>query len=451
MRRIVFVLCVLLTTSSVAQHTYKYRIVLTDKNKNSYSLSKPEKFLSAKALERREKQGIAVDSTDLPVTQKYVKAISKQGVEIINTSRWNNTVLIQSSDTTIVDKISSLAFVKEVRKVWTSPDSISARDAKRKELVKNEYEKVESYYGKSAGQVEMLQVDKLHGAGFRGQGMTIAVLDAGYFNVDTIELLRNINIAGVRDFVNPYSDIYAEGAHGMKVLSCMAANAPNVLVGTAPEASYWLLRTEDDDSEQLVEQDYWATAIEFADSVGADVINTSLGYYRFDDKSTNITYRELDGRYSLASNSASMAASKGMVVCCSAGNAGAGIWKKITVPGDADNVLTVGAVNKNRLNAAFSSIGNTADGRMKPDVMAQGSSCAVIGVKGDVEFGNGTSYASPILCGAVTCLWQALPDLTAFQVMELVKQAGDRADFPDNIFGHGIPAFWKAYTEHSNR
>lgn len=254
-----------------------------------------------------------------------------------------------------------------------------------------------------------------------------------------------MHLLGIRDFVNPQSDIYAENYHGMKVLSCLAANQPDVLVGTAPEASYWLLRSEDDDTEQPVEEDYWAAALEFADSVGVDVVNTSLGYYEFDDKACNYRYRDLDGHYSLMSNSASMAVDKGLVVVCSAGNSGRGTWKKLTPPGDAEHVITVGAIDKNLVNADFSSIGNTADGRVKPDVMAVGVSSAVSGNDGTVAHANGTSFASPTFCGLVACFWQACPWLTAKQVVKAMQDAGDRKEYPDNIFGYGIPDVWKAY------
>ena len=218
-----------------------------------------------------------------------------------------------------------------------------------------------------------------------------------------------------------------------------------MMIGTAPEASFWLLRSEDEYSEHLVEQDYWAAAIEFADSVGVDVVNTSLGYYAFDDKSKDYRYRDLDGHFALMSRQAAKAADKGMIVVCSAGNAGSGPWKKTTPPGDADNVLTVGAISKKGELAPFSSIGNTADGRVKPDVMAVGLGSDVMGTDGVLRRANGTSFSSPIMCGMVTCLWQALPNLTAKEIIELVRRSGDRAKYPDNIYGYGIPDMWKAY------
>ncbi len=275
--------------------------------------------------------------------------------------------------------------------------------------------------------------------------MTIAVIDAGFHNADKITAMQNIRILGTRDFVNPSADIFAESSHGMMVLSCIGMNRPEIMTGTAPEASFWLLRSEDESSEHLVEQDYWAAAVEFADSVGVDVVNTSLGYYSFDDKSKNYAYHHLDGQYALMSRQASRAADKGMVLVCSAGNSGMGSWKKLTPPGDAENVLTVGAIDKEGLLAPFSSVGNTADNRVKPDVMAVGLGADVIRTDGNQGKANGTSFSSPIICGMVACLWQARPELTAKEVIELVRRAGDRAGFPDNIYGYGIPDMWKAY------
>ncbi len=193
-----------------------------------------------------------------------------------------------------------------------------------------------------------------------------------------------------------------------------------------------------------MEEDYWAEALEFADSVGVDVVNTSLGYYEFDDTTMNYRYRDLDGHYSLMSHSASLAADKGLVLVCSAGNSGRGTWKKITPPGDAENVITVGAADRNLVNADFSSVGNTTDGRVKPDVMAVGVASAVAGNDGTVSHANGTSFASPTLCGLVACFWQACPWLTAKQVVEAVRNAGDRKEYPDNIYGYGVPDIWKA-------
>ena len=425
----------------------KYRICLKDKAATEYSLQRPEEFLSEKALERRRRQRLEVDSTDLPVCRRYVDEIRRMGVSIVVTGKWENFVTVSCNDSTIIDRIAALPFVRSTERVWMRPDK-EVIAPQRDSLVNSPEKYPDSYYGAGAAQIQLSRGDKLHEAGFWGQGMTIAVIDAGYHNADSITAFDLERVLGVKDFVDAHADLFAEQSHGMAVWSCMAMNRPEVMVGTAPEASYWLLRSEDDYSEHLVEQDYWAAAVEFADSVGVDVINTSLGYYEFDDKQKNYTFCQLDGRHALMSRQASRVADKGMVLVCSAGNAGSGPWKKITPPGDADNVLTVGAVGKDGVLASFSSIGNTADGRIKPDVVAVGYKADVMGTDGNLTKANGTSFASPIMCGMVACLWQACPTLTAKEVIELVRRSGDRIACPDNIYGYGVPDLWKAYQEY---
>ena len=429
--------------------TLKYRINLRDKAQTEYSLDRPEEYLSPKALERRARQGIAVDSTDLPVCRTYINKIKETGVRVVVTGKWENFVTVSCNDSTLMDGIAALPFVRSVERVWKAPASAAEPVVdKRDSLVNQPTIHPDSIYGTAITQIAMSRGDELHKAGFRGEGMTIAVIDAGYHNVDRITAMRNIRIRGTRDFVEPGSDIYAKGSHGMSVLSCMAMNMPNVMTGTAPEASYWLLRSEDERSEQPVEQDYWAAAVEFADSVGVDVLNTSLGYYVYDDPAQNLRLRDLDGQHQLMSRQASRIADKGMILVCSAGNAGMESWKKITTPGDADNVLTVGAIDKRGILAPFSSIGNTQDGRIKPDVVAVGLGSDVMRTNGNTGHANGTSFASPIMCGMVACLWQACPDLTAKEVIALVRRVGDRADAPDNIYGYGVPDLWKALQEY---
>ena len=437
--------------ASAQQDTLKYRISLKDKAATEYSLKKPEKYLSAKAIERRRKQNLPIDSTDLPVCRKYIDEIRKQGVKIVVTGKWDNFVTVSCNDTTLIDRIAALPFVLSTEKVWISPGAGKPSMATERDSVLNQPTiHSDSIYGRAITQIQMSNGDKLHEAGFKGQGMTIAVIDAGFHNVDKITAMQNIRILGTKDFVNQQADIFAESSHGMSVLSCIGMNRPDIMTGTAPEASFWLLRSEDEYSEHLVEQDYWSAAVEFADSVGVDVINTSLGYYSFDDKSKNYKYRDLDGRHALMSRQASHIADKGMILVCSAGNSGAGSWKKITPPGDADNVLTVGAIDKRAVLATFSSVGNTADHRVKPDVVAVGVGSDVIRTDGNQGRANGTSFSSPIMCGMVTCLWQACPTLTAKEVIELVRRSGDRAGFPDNIYGYGVPDMWKAYNDYKS-
>ena len=418
--------------------TLKYRISLKDKNATTYSLERPQEFLSEKSIMRRQKQNLPLDSTDLPVCREYVEAIKAKGVHIVVTGKWDNFVTVSCNDSTLIDQIVGLPFVRSAEKVWKWKKVEAAPPKKEK--------KVTPIQDTGFRQMEISGANLLHDAGYKGQGMTIAVIDDGFNHVNKIKGMDNIRILGTKDFVNPTSDIFAEGGHGTSVFSCMAMNRPQLMTGTAPEASYWLLRSEDNDSEYPVEQDYWSAAVEFADSVGVDLINTSLGYYTFDDPVKDYRYRDLNGQFALMSRQASKAADKGMIVVCSAGNSGADSWKKITPPGDAFNVLTVGAIDKDGVLAKFSSVGNTADGRVKPDVVAVGFEATVMGIDGQLRKANGTSFSSPIMCGMVACLWQSLPELTAKEVIELVRRSGNRIDFPDNIYGYGIPDLWKAYS-----
>lgn len=415
----------------------KYRISLKDKAATTYSLKRPREFLSEKSIQRRQKQNLPIDSTDLPVCRAYIEAIEAKGVHVVVTGKWDNFVTVSCNDSSLIGQIARLPFVLSTEKVWKF-QNIVATPKKEK--------KVNPTPDTAFRQMEVNRANLLHDAGFKGQGMTIAVIDDGFNSVDKIADMKNIRILGTKDFVNPAGDIYKEGGHGTMVFSCMAMNQPTVMTGTAPEASYWLLRSEDGDSEHLVEQDYWSAAIEFADSVGVDLVNTSLGYYTFDDPTKDYRYRDLNGHYALMSRQASKAADKGMIVVCSAGNSGADSWKKITPPGDAENVLTVGAIDRDGVLAKFSSVGNTADGRVKPDVVAVGFEATVMGIGGKPHKVNGTSFSSPIMCGMVACLWQARPELTAKEIIELVRLSGDRTDFPDNIYGYGIPDMWKAYS-----
>lgn len=453
MKKLFFLLgfALLAVGASAQQDTLKYRISLKDKAATTYSLKHPEAFLSQKAIERRRKQHLPIDSTDLPVCRKYIDEIRRQGVNIVVAGKWENFVTVSCNDSTLIDRIAALPFVRETEKVWIAPAGDKpSMSTQRDSLVNTPTVHPDSIYGLAINQIQLSKGDKLHQEGFKGQGMTIAVIDAGFHNVDKIAAMQNIRILGTKDFVNPQADIFAESSHGMMVLSCIGMNQPGIMTGTAPEASFWLLRSEDEYSEHLVEQDYWAAAVEFADSVGVDVLNTSLGYYTFDDKSKDYKYRELDGHHALMSRQASRIADKGMVLVCSAGNFGMSSWKKITPPGDAENVLTVGAIDKEALLAPFSSIGNTADNRIKPDVVAVGLGSDVMRTDGNQGKANGTSFSSPIMCGMVACLWQACPTLTAKEVVELVRKVGDRVDFPDNIYGYGVPDMWKAYEEYKS-
>lgn len=417
-----------------------YRLQLQDKAGSPYSLERPEEFLSMKSLERRRRQGLQLDSTDLPVSQRYLGELSQRGLRVVSKSKWNNTVVVALPQPDDLGQLRDIPFVTEVTHLFSAPDTVEV--SQRDELMEQNLEKVPV---DSRRQLTMLNLQRLHEAGYRGRGMTIAVLDGGFMNADRIPLLSNVRVVAHRDCVYPPSpEFFGELDHGTEVLSTMAMNRPDTMVGTAPEAQYILVRTEDGRSESLAEEDWWAAAAEYADSIGVDMLNSSLGYHHFDRSLGDHPYRELDGRTSICSRSASLLAGKGMILVASAGNEGLGSWKKINVPGDADNILTVGAVNEQCINTGFSSVGPSADGRVKPDIMAMGYHSAVVSGKGTLTTANGTSFSSPISCGAVACLWQSLPQLTAMQIIDLVRSSADRYEYPDNVFGYGIPDYWKA-------
>lgn len=425
-----------------------YRLYLRDKDlqHTPFSVKRPEQFLSARSIERRKRQGLPVDVTDLPIAPAYLDSVSRTGIEIVGQSKWNNTLLVKIHKEKELNKLNSLSFITKKLKVFSSPDSITERKRSsfRKEL--NSWESVPIHYGAAAEQLKSLGGQRIHERGFYGNGMMIAVFDGGFMNVDRIPALHGVKLAGLKDFVVPKSNnIFEEMEHGTMVLSTMAANAPNLYVGVAPEAQYVLVRCEDERTESLAEEDYWASAAEYADSLGVDVINSSLGYHDFDDVKTNHLYWEQDGETALISHTASMCADKGIICVNSAGNDGMGVWKKINFPADAKNILTVGSINEQGKNAAFSAVGPTADGRIKPDVMAYGSPTSVITGRGSIINDNGTSFSSPLIAGMTACLWQALPHKTAKQIIKLVKMAGNNQQHPDNIYGYGVPDFWKAY------
>ncbi len=433
---------------------YVYRFYLKDKRGGTCSIDRPRKFLSQKSIDRRKKQKLRVDSTDLPVPAALVSQLETKFTHVIGTSKWNNTVLVSARDTTLLNELRALPFVKEARMVYQFPDSIEENNRLLRPRHHEKFNRWDSLHNDPMGmaptQIEMVGGERLHEMELCGQGMTIAVLDGGFQNVDRIPCFSKTHIQGTRDFVseaygqkNP--DIYKGIDHGTKVLSALAAYAPEVMTGTAPQADYWLLRCEDPDIEMPIEQDFWAMAAEYADSLGVDIISSSVGYQEFDNHLGDYQLKDLDGHSTLISHTASLLAGKGIILCCSAGNSGMGYWKKITIPADACEVLTVGAIDQKRRNAPFASVGPTQDGRIKPDVVALGAGTTLISGRGTLIHDMGTSFSTPIISGMVACLWQGLPHKSARQIMELVRQSSSQYDTPDNIYGYGIPDFWQAY------
>lgn len=426
---------------------YRYRVYLADKKNNSYSLKEPEAFLSEKALARRKRLGIKLDKHDLPVSPFYLKELQAKGLRVHCVSKWNNTVVVEMSDTLQVEMLKRFSFVTGVKKVWESKDSVLCyQGLDRFSMIENKRDTLDCFYGKGEKQISQLDADELHKAGYCGQGITIAVIDGGFLNVDSISAFKHTKILGTRNFVDPTKSVYAElQPHGTMVLGCIAPNEPYFHVGTAPEASFYLLQSEDTTSEQPIEEDNWCAAVEYADSIGADIVTSSLGYTTFDKGHESHKYFEADGKTVVNSRVASLAASRGVLLLNSAGNEGDGTWKKIGFPADAPNILTVGAVDYEGVNTIFSSLGNTADGRIKPDVMAVGAGTWVVDAEGNFVQSNGTSFSCPVLCGAVACLWQAFPEKTPLEIIAAVLRSANNYEHPDNVYGYGIPNMWKAY------
>jgi subtilisin family serine protease len=285
--------------------------------------------------------------------------------------------------------------------------------------------------------------------GYTGEGLAIAVLDGGFRGVDTGVGFQSFwdkeQILATFNFADNVEDVFLSSLHGTYVLSIMGADMPGKYIGASPEASFYLLRTEVVDSERVAEEDFWLAAAEFADFVGADIINSSLGYTTYDVESENHTYADMDGNTTVVTRAADMAASKGILVCNSAGNSGNDSWRYIGAPADGDSVFTIGAVDSERIPADFSSEGPTADGRVKPNISVMGDYSSVLHPDGVVYVGSGTSFSSPLAAGAAACLWQAFPEKTNWEIMEALQKSASRANNPDYKVGYGIPNMVVAY------
>lgn len=459
MKKLLFIFLFLQTYLVHAQDIYKYWIAFNDKDTTTFKLAAPEKYLSQKAIERRAKYGVRIDMHDIPVNEKYVDTIALTGVDVHNKSKWLNGVTIFTPDKSKAAQIKQFAFVKEVRYVgYEKQKRETGKEVKdlnemlsvlEQKFSKDEPKQADSmFYGKAAKQLQMLNGHKLHEKGFLGQRITIAVIDAGFKNANKLASFANVydegRVLGTRDFVENNILVYEDDDHGMAVWGCMSAYAPYKYVGTAPKADYWLLRSEQAEIEYPVEETYWATAAEFADSVGVDLINSSLGYNEFIDHSLDHTQKELDGKTALISKAAAIAAGRGMVVVNSAGNEGDEEWKLIGVPADVQEVITVGGVDNKGHYAYFSSTGLTSDKRIKPDVVALGESAWVASQYGTFYEGNGTSYASPILAGVIACLMQANDSADGKAIADALRLSGSQYNQPDRYLGYGIPDAWLA-------
>ena len=423
-------------------------VYLADKENVAASIANPISILTQKAIDRKNAHGVVIDDRDVPVNETYITQLKNAtGISVLAKSKWFNAVHVRGSQTEI-ESLTSFTFVSVID---FADKNLNAKNTKTKtklnhtKLSKEENNLTVFNYGDATNQIEMFNGDKLHLADYTGDGMTVAVLDSGFPNVDNMtsfQRLRNAgNILGTYDFVNRDIDVYTgtTSSHGTWVLSDMAGYIENNFVGTAPDASYYLFITEDAPNENPVEESYWVEAVERADSLGVDLVNTSLGYTTYDNPNYSYTQADMDGNTAFISKGANIAFEKGLLLVTSAGNSGNTSWGIVSAPADASGVFSVGAVDLNGNYASFSSRGNATQPNQKPDVVAQGQASYVIGTNDVIGTLNGTSFSSPILAGGITCLWQALPNKTNAEIMQLVRESATQFTSPDYFLGYGIP------------
>ena len=464
MKRIFFIISLFYIALTVsAQNATCYRIYLSDKNNNPYSINNPSEYLSQRAIDKRVRFNIPITEQDLPINPQYkqqILALNPQ-MQALSVSKWMNTFTVYCPDSTVVPQILNLPFVDSIMAVgaYILNDIPSAQIPENQiPIVQNSLssDKESLDYGYGFEQIAFHNGHLLHEAGFHGEGMLIAVIDGGWYGVETCtyyqDLVNNGQFLGyyslMPNFVDSLNDGWTE-THGTLVTSVMASNIPGELVGTAPYASYAFIHSEWAATEQLVEEDFWANAAEIADSLGADVINSSLGYRGFPDfPQSNITYADLDGQNSIASRCATILGTKGVIVCIAAGNDGNNDWYYISRPGDAFDILCVGASSVDSIIAGFSSHGYSADGRVKPDITSVGVETASYYPYDYLAFTYGTSLATPVAAGLCACLWQAMPEYTSTEIMQFIRESSHLYNFPNPEFGYGIPDFYKVYTSH---
>lgn len=442
-RKITIFLLLLITINSYAQEDAW--IYLTDKPNVSVALENPISILTQKAIDRKQNHNIAIDERDVPVNETYISDLKSQtGITVLAKSKWFNAIHVRGTEEDI-NALSNLNYVETIDFANNSLDSAS-RSASSLNKTEIEDETILFTYGDTQNQVEMINADNLHLYDFTGEGITIAVMDAGFPNVNTMQAFQrlrdNNDLLDGYDFVDRTSNVYdfIGNNHGTKVLSTMAAFIQDQFVGTAPDAAYYVFRTEEVGSENPVEESYWVEAAERADSLGVDMINTSLGYRVFDNPNYNYTPADMNGEVAFITKGASIAVEKGILVVVSAGNAGATDWKTVGAPADSPNVLSIGGVDENGDYVAFSSQGNVAQvGYQKPDVVARAGNAYVINQNNDIVQNNGTSFSSPILCGGIASLWQAIPNASPTEVMDFVRQSASQFNNPDEFLGYGIP------------
>lgn len=421
-------------------HADTYWLQLLDKAGTTGDLERPLTCLTQRALDRRQRQNLPLDSLDLPVSQTYCQQIRQTGADLLFTSRWNNSVTVHLNDSSVLDSLIALPFVTAWER--TQSDNHNLDYAPRR--TKGQVEGTPQNYYSSLWQAQMINLLPLHAQGFQGQGMQIAVIDDGFYRVPELSCFEHTTILDAYDFVEKGNSVYAQGDHGCEVLSTMAA-VLDTFTGTAPQASFYLFRTEDDVTESLREMDAMIAAFERADSLGADIVTASLGYAYDFDEGEDLEYSKLDGRHYRNSIAATVAARKGMLLCIAMGNEGTDYWYYLSTPADADSIVSVGGTTLTGAYVPFSSHGPSADGRVKPEVCALAYAPLLVKPSGVLGRASGTSFATPIVAGALACLWQALPDLTNMEIRERAIRFASQYEAPDDELGYGVLNVWDAY------
>lgn len=451
MKTILFAILIFFCQFKLQGQTEDAWIYFTDKPDAATYYANPLLMLSQRSLDRRDQQNIDLDIKDVPLPQTYVTQIrNAQGITIIAQSKWLNCVHVQGSQSDI-EALDFLSFVADIEFANTALNtttklSVPKQSTKQadKLAVVTDFE-----YGSATNQIQMLHGDFLHENNFTGTGMYIAVIDAGFTNVNTMssfDRIRNNNqILGTYNFIERQTDVYFRHYHGTMVLSTIAGYVENQFVGTAPDASFYLFISEDGNQEHPYEESLWVEAAEKADSLGVDVLTTSLGYTQFDRADYSHSYEDLDGQTTFITRGSEIAFSRGMLVVNSAGNEGSSTWHYIGAPADAPSILSIGAVDASGNIASFSSWGPTIDDRVKPDVCAQGQGSAVINTSNNITNGSGTSFSGPILAGVATCFWQAFPDKTNAEIAQAIRESAHLYTTPDDHYGYGIPNFETAF------
>lgn len=444
--------CFVVQNHSFSQIAYNsYFVAFKDKNNNAYSIDKPEDFLSKQSLLRREKQNITINYIDLPVSNAYIDSLIHLNVKILNKSKWLNGVTIYTEDTSILNIIQNFSFVDTViiskkNSDIKDPKLYNVYDYSRiPERISNfkKVNKRKNYYnyGISFPQININNGQFLHNQRFCGDNMVIAITDDGYQGAEKYDSFKHLfaknKILDTYNFVSSNDSVFNVGGHGTSCLSILCSDISGKFIGSAPNADYVLLITENGDKEEYIEEYNWVSAAEFADSIGADVISASLSYYKFDTNTFDHNYYDLNGKTAVISCAATIAASKGMIVCVAASNS----YSWIHVPSDADSILTVAAVNPDGKHSAFSSVGYSADGRIKPDVAAMGTNVIHQGRNNSISGGAGTSFATPIIAGLAACLWQKYPQKSNMEIIDAIRKSSNNYFNPTNTCGYGIPDF----------